>query len=246
MSAFLAAIKAEFRSHVPLVLWTLTALCMAVMGPFGTYGAMSLGERLLFWVPVMAVVMVIVTAIRALVYGTFGLTGFRRGSLVITLLICVVICPAVCFVMRVLLDTNAADVPSFWEIVLLVGSLSLGVCSLRLAVQAAPSPDAGVSRLMQRMEPSARGALVSISVRDHYVDVRTTHGQVSLLMRFGDAMAEAAPVDGVQVHRSHWVAWDAIAAVENADGRMVLRLKQGETVPISRSHREKLLARGLL
>ena len=59
-------------------------------------------------------------------------------------------------------------------------------------------------------------------------------------------MAEASPVDGVQVHRSHWVAWDAIAAVESADGRAVLRLKRGETIPVSRSHREKLEARGLL
>jgi hypothetical protein len=231
---------------VPLVLWILTALCMAVMGPFGSYGTMTLGERLLFWAPVMAIVMVIVTAIRALVYGTLGLTGFRRGSLVVTMLICTVICPLACFVMEMLSEPGAPGMPSFWEMVLLVGSLSLGVCSLRLAVQAAPSPDAGISRLMQRMEPSARGDLVSISVRDHYVDVRTSHGQVSLLMRFGDAMAEAAPVDGVQVHRSHWVAWDAIAAVENAGGRMVLRLKRGETIPISRSHREKLQARGLL
>ncbi len=216
------------------------------MGPFGSYSVLSFGERLLFWFPVMAIAMGIVTAIRALVYGTLGLTGFLRGSLLITGLICTVLCPPLYLIVRALFETGTADTPSFLEIVLLVGSLSFGVCSLRLSVQAAPGPEAGVSRLMQRMQPAARGDLVSISVRDHYVDVRTTQGQVSLLMRFGDAIAEAAPVDGVQVHRSHWVAWDAIEAVENADGRMVLRLKRGETIPISRSHREKLQARGLL
>ncbi len=246
MAAFLAEVKADLRSHVPLVLWILTAFCLALMGPFGSYGVLSFGERLLFWSPVMAIVIAMATAIRALVYGTLGLTDFRRGAVLITLLFCLVVCPPLYLMFQTLFAVGNGELPSFWEIVLLVGSLSLGVCSLRLSVQSAAPAAVGLSRLMQRMEPSVRGELLSISVRDHYVDVCTSRGQVSLLMRFGDAMADASPVDGVQVHRSHWVAWDAIAAVESADGRAVLRLKRGETIPVSRSHREKLEARGLL
>lgn len=246
MPAFFAELIADLRSHVPLVLWIILALSLALMGPFGSYGALSFAERLLFWFPVLAVGMAMATAIRAFVYGTLGLTDFRRGSLLIALLICIVICPPLYLMVHALFASGRGDLPNFLEIVLLVGSLSLGVCSLRLSVQLVPPADAGIPRLMQRVEPSARGKLLSISVRDHYVDVRTSHGHVSLLMRFCDAMAEAEPVDGVQVHRSHWVAWDAIAAVENADGKAVLHLKCGGAVPVSRSHREKLEARGLL
>ncbi len=46
-------------------------------------------------------------------------------------------------------------------------------------------------RLFQRIAPEAHGDLISISVRDHYVDVVTSAGQASLLMRLSDAMAEA-------------------------------------------------------
>jgi len=101
-------------------------------------------------------------------------------------------------------------------------------------------------RLLQRLVPELRGDLVLISVRDHYVDVRTTRGQASLLLRFSDAMAEAGDVDGTQVHRSHWVAWDAVEGVNRAGGKVYLSLRNGGPVPVSRNHRAKLQDRGLI
>lgn len=88
-----------------------------------------------------------------------------------------------------------------------------------------------------------QGALWAISVRDHYVDVRTSTGQASLLMRLSDAMAEAEPVEGIQVHRSHWVAWAAVAAAEREGARLFLRLQDGARIPVSRAHRPRVEAR---
>ncbi|MEM6374550.1 MAG: hypothetical protein AAF727_17510, partial [Pseudomonadota bacterium] len=45
-------------------------------------------------------------------------------------------------------------------------------------------------RLLNRLPAEQRGALIRISVRDHYVDIVTVQGVTSLLMRFSDAMAE--------------------------------------------------------
>ena len=105
-----------------------------------------------------------------------------------------------------------------------------------------PAPE---PRLVQRLDPGLRGPILSISVRDHYVDVMTGHGTASLLMRFGDAIAEAG-VAGAQVHRSHWVAWDAIDTVEREGAKLFLRLKPGMRVPVSKNHRDKLELRGLI
>lgn len=101
-------------------------------------------------------------------------------------------------------------------------------------------------RLAGRLEPEMRGTLISISVRDHYVDVRTDKVRSSLLLWLSDAIDETAPIDGAQVHRSHWVAWEAVQAVERKRDKVLLRLCDGDPIPISRNCREKLEARGLI
>jgi DNA-binding LytR/AlgR family response regulator len=88
--------------------------------------------------------------------------------------------------------------------------------------------------------------LVALSVRDHYVEVQTMAGRGTLLMRFGDAVAEVAPVEGAQVHRSHWVAWDRVARVVREDGRLMLEMAEGPPIPVSRNNRDRLVERGLI
>lgn len=101
-------------------------------------------------------------------------------------------------------------------------------------------------RLMSRIDCPPEAALMSISVRDHYVDVRTAAGQASVLMRLSDAIAETEGVDGAQVHRSHWVAWSAVRDVDRRGSNLVLRMVDGAEIPVSRNYREKLEERGLI
>ena len=48
-----------------------------------------------------------------------------------------------------------------------------------------------------------------ITAQDHYVNVQTDAGSELCLIRFRDAIAETYPVEGIQIHRSHWIAWHA-------------------------------------
>ena len=100
-------------------------------------------------------------------------------------------------------------------------------------------------RVVARLEPHLHGALLSLTGRDHYVDVRTAAGTGAILMRFSDAMAEVAPVEGAQIHRSHWVAWAAIEGIARDGGKPVV-VTGTERLPVSRRYRQALVDRGLL
>jgi DNA-binding LytR/AlgR family response regulator len=71
-------------------------------------------------------------------------------------------------------------------------------------------------------------------MQDHYVEIVTEAGAHLVLLRLSDAMAEAAPTPGLQVHRSHWVAERAVAGAKREDGRLRLVLVDGTEIPVSR------------
>ena len=71
----------------------------------------------------------------------------------------------------------------------------------------------------------------------------TAQGQTSLLMRFADAMAELDGVAGMQVHRSHWVAFAAVRGITRARGKTFLQLEDGRLVPVSRSYLDAVAER---
>ncbi len=94
--------------------------------------------------------------------------------------------------------------------------------------------------------PQKRGALIALSAEDHYVRVTTTAGTELVLMRLADAMAEISQTQGLQVHRSHWVALDQVVKVIRIGGRGELTLSDGSTRPISRGFMPAVRAAGLL
>ncbi|GAB1478292.1 LytTR family DNA-binding domain-containing protein [Paracoccaceae bacterium] len=251
MTGFVNELKADFRSRIPVVIWLVVTLAIAVTGPFGSYGQMSLLARLAFWAPVMAVGIAVASMIRAFVSGPLGMREHLSGSLLAAGLICVAVCPPLYLLVRLFFEPAQSGIPGFGELVLLVGSVSLGVCAVRHSVKAEgqtrtpeePVPEPALSRLMRRLEPELRGELWSLSVRDHYVEVATSAGSASLLMRLSDAIHEAEPVEGEQVHRSHWVAWEAVAGVDREEGKMHLILRNGQKIPVSRANRPKVDAR---
>ena len=86
--------------------------------------------------------------------------------------------------------------------------------------------------------------LLHLHMQDHYVEVHTEQGSDLVLLRFRDALREVAALDGAQVHRSHWVARSAVAGVVRRRGRIALRLVNGTEVPVSRSFVPGLRERG--
>ncbi|MEL7547302.1 MAG: LytTR family DNA-binding domain-containing protein [Pseudomonadota bacterium] len=87
--------------------------------------------------------------------------------------------------------------------------------------------------------------LYAICSEDHYLRVYTSLGDELILMRLSDAARELADAKGLQVHRSWWVASDAIRDVRKANGRSFLVLLDGIEAPVSRSFRDAVREMGL-
>ena len=100
--------------------------------------------------------------------------------------------------------------------------------------------------LLERIAFDKRAALVSLTVEDHYFRIVTAKGEEIVLMRLADAMRETAPVKGMQVHRSHWVALNQVTAARRDGDRAILTMSNGTEVPVSRRYVPDIKAVGLL
>ena len=106
----------------------------------------------------------------------------------------------------------------------------------------APEPESAFRRRLSAKRRLAR--LIAVEAHDHYLRVHTDAGMELVALRFADALAELAGFAGFRIHRSWWVAADAIEAVRWRRGGGEAQLAGGLTVPVSRSHAPALKAAG--
>lgn len=125
-----------------------------------------------------------------------------------------------------------------------------GILISRARTQAAPpdetaGPDA-IQRFLDRLPVKFRRAeLWAISSEDHYLRVYTNLGEELILMRLADAVRELDGAAGVQVHRSWWVAKAGVSDARRDNGKLVLVLKNGSDVPVSRTYQAAVKDAGL-
>ncbi len=92
----------------------------------------------------------------------------------------------------------------------------------------------------------ARARVLCLQMEDHYVRVHTETGSELVHMPLKAALVSLSDVEGLQTHRSWWVARDAVTNILQ-DGRNVrLRLVNGMTVPVARSSVARLKQAGWL
>lgn len=97
----------------------------------------------------------------------------------------------------------------------------------------APARPAFMDRLPVRLRSAV---LYAVQAEDHYLRVHTSAGQEMILMRLADALRELTGVEGMQTHRSWWVAREGLADASRDSGRVVLKLKSGVEAPVSRTY----------
>ena len=90
--------------------------------------------------------------------------------------------------------------------------------------------------LMDRLPAHIRGEIVCLQVEDHYVRVYSRLGSAMILMRFSDALRGLDHLKGSKVHRSWWVADDAVTGFRKMGRTAQLTLSNGTSVPVSQPY----------
>lgn len=88
--------------------------------------------------------------------------------------------------------------------------------------------------------------VLALQMEDHYVRVHSHAGSTLHLMSMTRAIEAVAVLDGLRIHRSWWVARNAVRQVEGPARAMRLTLANGVTAPVSRSNVAVLRAAGWL
>ncbi len=227
----------EFRvilfSPVVMVSCVAMTITSAIAGPFGTFNLLSLPQRFVFWGIITALVAGGIICARCASRRLQN--GLSRWQANVLMSFCAaIVCVGLVRWVAALFDkTLMVHFPEFVVLVLLVFFLYLVIFWLQdyLAMRRS-----GEIRLMRRLSDDKRGPLLRISVKDHYVEVFTVQGVQRLRMRFSDAIEQAEGIDGFCVHRSHWVAREAILSAHRRKGKVVLQLVDGSEVPVSRTY----------
>lgn len=253
-----------FRSLGRQLPWAVgLASVMAVIGPFGSYLSMGVGLRLVYFVTIGLVFWVSVLLIAT---GMGRIEALDRWPMVLRMavagLLAAVPGTAGIFLFHTLLVgplTIRAAPYIFIQGAFLSIAISVVVGlfveqrrhaeadSERARVADLPRPAASPpSDFFRRIPPALGRDLLALEMEDHYLRIHTALGSDLILLRLRDALAELGSERGRQVHRSWWVAEGAVASVERTAGRPVLKLRNGVSVPVSKTFRDQVKGAGWL
>lgn len=245
----LREMRAIFTSSIAQIILVAVVVLLGLSGPFGTFESLSFGPRLAYWaitVPVTFGVGVLVSAFVAQAmrdaHSAWAVRLAVACATAIFVGITVVILNLLAF------GPTSIDLPSMLPVMATAGVIAVvfhAMANERANLGASKEPEGKVA-LMDRLELNKRGALISLTVQDHYVEVTTTAGSSLLLMRLADAIREASAVNGLQIHRSHWVALDHVRAARREGDKAILTLSDSRELPASRSNIKALKDAGIL
>ncbi|GAB4522857.1 MAG: LytTR family DNA-binding domain-containing protein [Roseibium sp.] len=245
-----------------LFLYFGVAALAAFFGPFGTYDVMTFWERMVFWfLDILGGMAIIVVSLQLFFHSRLTafipafprfLLGVALGALptaaYITVLFSLVApsieitTPYPVLVLQVTVFSTILLLIEFllWPAVFgRTGTANSGTEHERPPAEPDPARGPHLIPLLTRLPADQRaGAIISISMQDHYAEVTTTAGASLLLMRLTDAIDLLEGYPGCRIHRSHWVARDFVSSLDKAGRRLMVRLTDGRELPVGATYVE--------
>lgn len=249
---------------IEIAVMIAVGIALAIIGPFGSFSDASFADRLLYWMPAAFGGYLIVRPFVIAAAMTADALRLPTGpALAAGVFVAAV---PMTFFIRWLNGNALGRLPDFdgwlqlYVQIALIGAivtLLFWLMENRSRDDAAPTPrvaptpaasppapaEAG-ERFFERLPAHLGRELIALEMEDHYLRAHTAAGNTLILLRLRDAITELGSVDGLQVHRSWWVARAAVDG-SSVDGRNVrLKLRNGLDVPVARNSVPALRAAG--
>ncbi|MEX3016488.1 LytTR family DNA-binding domain-containing protein [Gymnodinialimonas hymeniacidonis] len=248
--------KRDWRIRLSIAL--LAVVIVSLLGPFSTYDRFSLPERGLYWGAVILGSLIPAHLIRSFLRDVVPGSELKR-DVVAVFCIGIVLAPLIWAANIFLLGDQLATPLFLIEHVIIVWL----ICAIPVLVrhqyrnmQEEPEALTEVQRmpvavpveeapaLVRHVEPSVQGPIKRVSADGHQLLIYTAKGEARVRMRFSDALLQLDGADGIQVHRSHWLAFETIKSVTQDGRRYAAILTCGARVPVSPSRLGDLQSAG--
>jgi hypothetical protein len=240
------------RVGVEIFLVLVIGLVLGLFGPFGTY-AIPTAARIVSW---MVFTMLGYAIFRPLIILGQWMSDALRVSQIIGVGLALAIAAVPMTALMALLFSGFDPAKAMrWQNlgglyfqVWLIGFLINGLMTLLFRREAAPPAEAmppvqGLPPASVAPPPAAAfadrlpagfGRVLALTSEDHYVRAFGESRDTLVLLRMRDAIAELAGIEGMQVHRSWWVARDAVSSAQRDGRALALILTNGKEVPVAR------------
>ena len=225
---------------IGLVASTACGLALGVLGPFGSYLSGPLGVRIGYWlVCVWAGSLTFGIGVPALARWaqTRGLATWIWAPPAVALLTLPPAALSRLLALKLWPVVGRVSVAEWFGQCLAISAMAMAVILwvTRRRVTPVSATDPTSADLRDRLSPRLGRTVLCLQVEDHYVRVHTSQGSTLILMSLSQAIAGLKDIEGVQTHRSWWVARAAITGVVEDGRNLRLQLVGGLEAPVSRS-----------
>lgn len=210
---------------------------LCAMGPFGLY-TLSWYQPLLFWLIGYILMSLVVVPAHGLIW-YLDLKNGSKAWLAIGLaflfesLLAVAILPLLAYLM---FGPIFVSVPVFFLSTLAM--LSVILPNLYIGVREHQSYSSwkralDIPPILLQIPYESRGEIVSISAGRRFVTVKTTAGDATVKKQFKEALLMLGERQGLQIHRSHWVASAFVKGRKVSGAANFVEMTTGDLVPLA-------------
>lgn len=257
------------RLTIELLAMVMLGLLIGLLGPFGTFDNPP-AVRMLSWVVWLLAGYIFFRPTGVVADWLCEATGLPRfaGRLIALVVASVPVTLVITMMAMRLSFAETLRWPGFWTMYLYIWIISAVVSTTMTALlgrgEPAEAPTATtppptdhpvdppetVSALAEAPAtlplPPGFGPIRALKGEDHYVRVIGDGREELILMRMRDAIDRLGTAEGLRVHRSWWIAKDAVASVRREGRTATIILKSGHEAAVARDMMPQLRTAGWL
>ncbi|WP_193221978.1 LytTR family DNA-binding domain-containing protein [Amylibacter sp. SFDW26] len=254
----------KLTSRITLTAWGAASVICTLTGPFGTYNLDAFSHRLFFWGCLLFAGIAFCLLCLHTMFNVFPNLRPIYSKLIAISFFTVTYTNAIYFVVDMIYLSYTT--PSILLVYAVVGSIAFSISAAIYWLHIRPNElrkkaqetyrNPPIAKSKPKVSPKLSNAVLSkfetdthiirLNMRDHYVEVFSDKGAKYIHMRFADAVGALSSLNGMQVHRSHWVNLDNVQDVIKSKGKISFKMSDGAEVPISRTKQKELKEMGLL